>query len=249
MTGAPVTPGPSPFTIQLACGGRVVGDELAGRAPGYLFLHGLGSVRQGNKSDSLLRHAAASGRACVRIDMRGHGESSGTIGQLMVSELITDAVLVMQRMGRCVLVGSSLGGLVAAFASIAAPAHTAGLCLLAPALGLLANLDRRLDAEGRLQTSNGMAFPVLPHVLADARALDERTLPGRLQAPLLLVHGTADDVIAHGQSERFFAAIPHPRKELWIVPGGDHRLCEQAAEAWRRLDLLLAPKGDTGSRI
>lgn len=228
-----------PFHYAAPDGAQIRGDELPGAPPSYLFLHGLGSVRQGVKSDSLLAHAARHGRAFLRIDMRGHGESSGRIGSIPVTDLIADAKCLMQQLGRCVLVGSSLGGIVAAYAAAAAPNHVVALCLVAPALELLGSIERHLDRDGCMQTSNGVRFSVPAEVIADAKTLDERRLPGRLTVPTLIVHGTADAVIPHGASERFFAAIPHARKDLWIVPGGDHRLAEQAAALWQRLDRFV----------
>ena len=48
-----------------------------------------------------------------------------------------------------------------------------------------------------------------------------------------------DEIVPHRRSRRFFDAIAHARKELWIVPGGDHRLSNVTDEMWRRLDALL----------
>ncbi|MFY9342659.1 MAG: alpha/beta fold hydrolase [Planctomycetota bacterium] len=228
------------FRLDLPDGGFVVGDEQPGTPPPYVFLHGLGSVRGGEKSTSLLAWASARGRGFLRFDQRGHGESSGRIGVTKVSDLIADAVRVLERTGPAVVVGSSLGGIVAAHATARRPDLVRGLALLAPALGLMANLAARLDPAGRLCTAQGQAFPVAADVLADATALDENGLPARLPVPVLMVHGTADDVIPVRASERFFAAIAHPRKELWLVPGGDHRLNTVAGEIWPRLDRLLA---------
>lgn len=230
-----------PFRLDLGDGEHVVGDELPGRGPTYLFLHGLGSVRTGEKSNSLLAHAETRGRAFLRIDLRGHGASSGRLGKVAISELIADVVRVLESRGPAVVVGSSLGGLVGAHAAAARPELVTGLALLAPALGLMANLADRLDGQGRMWTREGQGFTVEPRVLADAKALDEKGLPGRLRVPTLVVHGTADDVIPHRASERFFAAIAAPRKDLWIVPEGDHRLNTVAAAIWPRLDALVDP--------
>jgi pimeloyl-ACP methyl ester carboxylesterase len=230
---------PRTLRFDLGEGEHVVGDQLAGEPPPYVFLHGLGSVRAGEKSTSLLAHAARRGRAFLRFDLRGHGESSGRVGTIAVSELIADTIHVLERTGPAVVVGSSLGGLVGAFAAAARPELVRGVALLAPAFGLLGSLADRLDADGRMGTRNGTTFVVEPRVLEDAKNLDERGLPARLGVPTLVVHGTADDVIPHRASERFFAAIPHPQKELWIVPGGDHRLNTVADAMWRRLDRLL----------
>ena len=230
---------PRPFRLELGDGHFLAGDQLAGDGPTYLFLHGLGSVRQGTKSASLLAHAQRHGRPFVRVDLRGHGESSGRIGQVEPSALIDDVGRLLQQIGPAVVVGSSLGGLVGAMAAAAHPQQVVGLALLAPAFGLMNNLADRLDVNGHLHTSDGRSHAVTAEVLADARALDERSLSKRLAAPTLLVHGTADDVIPPFVSERFFAALAQPRKDLWLVPGGDHRLADVADAIWPRLDALL----------
>lgn len=233
------------FRLELGDGEFVCGDELPGSAPHYVFLHGLGSVRVGEKSSLLLAHARASGRACLRFDLRGHGESSGRLGRVAVSELIDDTARVLAAIGGGDVVGSSLGGLVAAHVAARRPELVRRLALLAPAFGLLPRLAERLDPHGRMWTNQGQGFFVEPRVLADARELDEQGLPARLSVPTLVVHGTGDDVIPHRMSERFFAALASPQKQLWLVPGGDHRLNTVAAEIWRRLDALPVD-GDTG---
>jgi pimeloyl-ACP methyl ester carboxylesterase len=228
-----------PFALELPGGGTLRGDRLAGEGPAYVYLHGLGSVRAGEKSESLLAHARARGRAFLRLDQRGHGESSGVLGRVAVSELIADLRVLLERIGPAVVVGSSLGGLVGAFGAAASPELVRGLCLLAPAIGIATELEHLLDSEGLLRTSEGVTFHVQPHVVADAQRLDEAGLPARLSMPTLVVHGSLDDIVPPRNSERLFASIPHDRKALWVVPGGDHRLNAVAAESWPRLDRLL----------
>src|SRR5690606_34954805 len=138
---------------------------------------------------SLLEHAERRGRAFLRFDQRGHGESSGELGTGTISELIDDLLRVLAHTGPRLVAGSSLGGLVATFAAAARPELVRGLCLLAPAFGFVGDLERHLDGEGRLWTSEDRGFLVTDRVLEDARRLDERSLPGRLAMPVLIVHG------------------------------------------------------------
>jgi pimeloyl-ACP methyl ester carboxylesterase len=241
-SGPPPAPPPfEPFRLELGGGQWLVGDELRGELPCHVFLHGLGSARAGEKSASLAIHAAGRGRACLRFDMRGHGESSGELGRVAVSELIADAVRVLEYTGPATVVGSSLGGLIGAWVAATRPDLVQHLALLAPALGLLPNLTDHHDAHGMMATDDGQCFRIDAHVLDDAQRLDEAALPARLTVPTLLVHGTADDVIPWQVSERFFAAMPSRRKQLWLVPGGDHRLNAVAALIWQRLDELTTP--------
>lgn len=234
MTAAPRT-----FALTAPDGTAIAVDHLAGRAPAYVYLHGLASVRVGEKSEALLRHAIARGRGFLRFDFRGHGDSAGVIGHATISELIADTLAVLAISGEAILVGSSLGGLCAAFAAAAAPERVRGLVLLSPAFGYVSRMRQRLEPDGQLHTSNDRRFRLHPRVLEDAARLDELGLPSRLPMPVLVVHGTADDVVPLAVCERFFAAIPHAHKQLWVVDGGDHRLNREIAEIYARMDALL----------
>ncbi len=227
-----------PFALEVAPGEFLRGDALPGRPPAYVYLHGMGSLRSGEKSTSLAEHAAARGRTFVRVDLRGHGESTGRLGGVAVSELIADVEALLAHVGPAVVIGSSLGGLLAAHAAAHRPDLVRSLTLIAPALGLIPQLGKQLDAAGMLWTSDGRGFTVDQRVLDDAHALDEDSLPSRLTVPTLIVHGTADEVVPVQASERFFAAVASPRKELWLVAAGDHRLNTVAPRIWPRSDTL-----------
>ena len=90
-----------------------------------------------------------------------------------------------------------------------------------------------------MSTSEGASFVVDRRVLADAATLDEAALPAQIRAPVLIVHGTADDVVPPLLSERFLKSVPHSRKALWLVPDGDHRLNKEVDEVLVRMDALL----------
>jgi pimeloyl-ACP methyl ester carboxylesterase len=225
-----------PFRIELTDNHYIVGDSHNGSGPAYVFLHGLGSARVGEKSESLREHALTQNRGFLRFDMRGHGESSGQLGEIAVTALVADTIRVLEDLGSSVLIGSSLGGLVATHVAAARPDLVDRLALLAPAFGLMPTLRQRLDKDGYMKIGENIHFHVKADVLADAEQLDERTLPARLKVPTLLVHGTSDDVIPQVVSELFFAQMSHKQKQLWIVPDGDHRLNMVAEQIWQRID-------------
>lgn len=220
-----------------ARGHSIVAERFAGSGPGYLFLHGLASNRVGNKSDLLLAHARQQGRAFCRFDFRGHGESSGTRERLTLTTLLEDADAALAACGPSVLIGSSLGGLVAAWLAARAAERVTGLVLLAPAFGFLPRLESRPLVDGHFSIDSSPT-PTRLHqsVLTDARRYDEAALPARLRVPLLLVHGECDETVPVAESQRFFDRIDGPRKRLWIVPGGDHRLEGAMAEICRLIE-------------
>lgn len=215
-------------------------DELPGSAPCHVFLHGLGSGRVGDKSASLLAWARHRRLHFLRYDFRGHGESEGDIRELTLGRLVADGEVALGHVGRAVLVGSSLGGLVAAWVAARQPERTAGLVLIAPAFGFLERMTERPHADGRIRIENEwVSLEIDAHVLEEARAWPEHELPTRLTMPTLIVHGEGDDVVPAEASERLFAAIPHTRKDLWLVPGGDHRLTAQIERIWPLAERLF----------
>src|ERR1041385_4846040 len=116
-------------------------DEGAG--PGLFWLGGFKSDMKGTKADALSHWARQNGRACVRFDYSGHGESGGdfldgTIGRWLEEAL---AVFLNACRGPQVVIGSSMGGWIALLllrelrrCKEAAPGSAVGLVLIAPAV-------------------------------------------------------------------------------------------------------------------
>ena len=124
-------------------GVSIMADVMAGSSPAYVYLHGMSSTRSSEKSDALYERARSRGRAFARFDFRGHGDSSGSMTDLTLTELIEDTTTVLDHMGPSLLVGSSLGGLVAAWTAAKNPDLVTGLTMLSPALGFLPEMASR----------------------------------------------------------------------------------------------------------
>src|SRR5262245_22512540 len=111
--------------IRLPCpaGGEIeahlsYADRPAGRA--VVYVHGLGSVRGGEKSRALEAACARRGWTFAACDFRGHGGSTGTLLDLRGSALLDDldtfrAYLATRGVAGLGLVGSSMGGWAAAW--------------------------------------------------------------------------------------------------------------------------------------
>jgi hypothetical protein len=119
---------------------RFPGDGGNGR-PGVVWLGGFKSDMLSTKAQRIDDWAAARGRAFLRFDYGGHGESEGlfeegTIGQWAQESL---ALIRAHTEGPQILVGSSMGGwislLVARELALAGEAdRLAGMVLIAPAV-------------------------------------------------------------------------------------------------------------------
>lgn len=230
--------------VEAAPGERLAADFSPGAGPAYVWLHPFGASRVGEHSSALFAHAKARGRGALRFDFRGHGDSFGRIGATTTRDLVADvhtvlARLAAERLAPAILVGHSLGALIAAMAAAERPESVHGLVLLAPSFGYRAVLRRCIGADGRLWTPDGRSFPVSRELLADADGLDESTLPARLTMPVLAVHGERDDVASPAATQAFMAAVPHALKSCWLV-ASDHRLSGFTDHVLARADRLFA---------
>jgi pimeloyl-ACP methyl ester carboxylesterase len=224
-----------------APGVSIAVEMMPGNPPAYVYLHGMSSARTGAKSEALLERARRRARGFARFDFRGHGESSGSLTDITLTELIEDTTAVLQRAGPSLLVGSSLGALVAAWTAARNPDIVVGLTMLAPALGFLPEIARSWQ-QGQpisLQDSEGTDLVFSPRALQDALGYDEESLPPQLRMPTLIVHGQLDESVPFQLSQRFFDALSSAEKSLWLIPEGGHRLNDLIDEIYDRMEALM----------
>jgi uncharacterized protein len=168
--------------------------------------------------------------------------NQGDFGHLTLSRNIQQASeIILQQPDPTVIIGSSLGGLTAAW--VAEQPHLQGriekLVLLAPAFQFLAQWLPRLGAdqleswrtEGRMPIyhyTEQRQIPLHYGFVADAQAYDDTTLKAAL--PTLILHGTEDETISV-EASRTYAAT-RPWVKLVELPS-DHALGNVEAEIWQ----------------
>jgi pimeloyl-ACP methyl ester carboxylesterase len=160
---------------------------------------GLGSVR-GNHHDFAAR-CAARGWAALCLDVRGHGDSGGTLDGGMVGDVLAALGALRDRGHRRLGVrGSSMGGYLALVAA-ARDGDVRAVVAICPA--------RPESLAGKL----GDPWP-MAHRLEEAVAP-----PGTARG---FWHATGDEVVPWGGTFRLAELAPHPRR-LRVALGGHHR--------------------------
>src|SRR3989338_4852408 len=93
-------------------GRRIAYHQTAGQGPGVVFLGGFKSDMQGTKAVYLQDWAERNGRAFLRFDYSGHGQSSGDFLAGAIGDWFEDARAAVTALteGPQGLVGSSMGG-------------------------------------------------------------------------------------------------------------------------------------------
>lgn len=228
---------------SLQVSGRLLEYDISGPAHdfGFVFVHGLGSDRRGDKARYFAEFFGQRGFGYAALDTTGHGGSEGEIRTLTLTRQIDDLAGFLgyirrkeEWTGRVVLIGSSLGGLTSAWTSVEEPEGIAGLALIAPAFrfvdNIMAGVGERRVREWRDTNSLRIESPWLKldftwDLAADWQGYEHDSLASRLRVPALILHGTRDEQVPVDDSRRV-AAASGGRVKLVEIPGGDHRLTD-----------------------
>jgi pimeloyl-ACP methyl ester carboxylesterase len=223
-------------------GNTVAYVTTSGRTPTVAFLGGFRSDMTGTKAVALEDWARRTGRAYVRFDYLGHGQSSGRFEDGTIGRWLDDTLAVLDQLteGKLVLVGSSMGGWLSLLAGRARPERLAGLVLIAAApdftermlLNGLSPEDRaRLQRDGRLERPS--QYSPEPSVftwklIEEGRnhlLLDKKLA---LPCPVRLLHGQSDPDVPWEYSLQIARHLEAPEVITTFVKGGDHRLSTPA---------------------
>jgi pimeloyl-ACP methyl ester carboxylesterase len=226
----------------------VGGDPIAvrrrtGSAPGAVWLGGYRSDMAGTKAEALDGWAAREGRAFVRHDYSGHGESGGAFRDGTISRWLAQSLAVFRAFteGPQVLVGSSMGGWIALrmvqeLNRAGEGGRIAGLLLLAPAPdftvelmepALSEDMRRDLDEKGFFEEHSQYS----PEPKIYTRALFEdgrlnRVLDGVVDThcPVHILQGMDDPDVPHTHALKLIEHLPADDVTLSLIRDGDHRL-------------------------
>ncbi len=228
---------------SLQVSGRLLEYAVSGPAHeyGFLFVHGLGSDKLGDKSRYFAEEFGKLGFGYAALDTTGHGGSEGEIRSLTLTRQIDDLagfVTYLRRKeqwgGQIVLIGSSLGGLTAAWTSVEEPDYISGLVLIAPAFRFVDNIKAAVgeqktrewkDTDSLVIKSPWLQLDFSWDIASDWATYDHGSLPGRLQVPALILHGTKDEQVPVDDS-REFARKAGEAVTLVEIRDGDHRLTD-----------------------
>ncbi|MFI8236845.1 alpha/beta fold hydrolase [Streptomyces sp. NPDC085866] len=232
-----------------------------------MFVHGWTANR--HRWDHQLEHFSA-GRRVIRLDLRGHGESTGA-GVRTIAELAKDVLALLDHLEveRFVLVGHSMGGMISQTIalshaervermvlvnSIGRMTYNRGRGLLMAASTLVpyklfvaTNIQRafapgypREEVREYIRSSADTPREVVMTLYGAMRAFDLLDRAGEIATPTLMVHGFHDIQLPVRQMLRMAKA--YPNAVVRIIDAGHELPVEKPAELTAALDWFLTAK-------
>ena len=219
----------SPLKAQ-ATGGR----PASGRGPIVLFIHGI--AFHGEPYGSIAAGFTSQGITLVVPDLRGHGRSEGPRGQLPLPHVLrADIGAVIERINSLypdapvVLLGDSMGGVVAADYAWRGEKRLAGLALLVPAFGLNREQWQKsgLDFGGLLRQG---AVTLATEAKIGPSTRSEGFLKARLVDPLSLREVTPAYLLSILALQREWPrAAEDIKMSLFVCVAGEDKIIDNAA--------------------
>ncbi len=213
-----------------------------GAGPPLVWLGGFRSDMRATKAEALDAYARAAGRACLRFDYSGHGESGGRFEDATISTWLEDALAAITLLREApVLIGSSMGGWLALLATRAlrernSPLAPVGLVLIAPAVDFTEalmweafpdNVKKMISEDGvwmRPSAYSPEPYPITRGLIEDGRGhllFGTPILPG---CPVHILQGMQDPDVPWQHAMTLLEHLPGDAATLTLVKDGDHRL-------------------------
>jgi hypothetical protein len=207
-----------------------------------VYLHGFASSPQSSKAQFFGRKFREAGVAfeAPALD-QGKFEELTITGQLKVVE---EAVARASAAGPVVLMGSSLGGYLAALYATQHPTAVDRLVLMAPAFEFLARWQNRLNPHELAQWKQQGWAPIFHYGSKSERRLGYEFLEDGKRYPAtpdfhqraLILHGSEDQVVPSEVSRAY--ALEHTHTRLVLFNSG-HELTDILDDLWREVAAFL----------
>jgi pimeloyl-ACP methyl ester carboxylesterase len=225
---------------------RIAIRAREGTAPGLFWLGGFASDMKGAKAVALDEHAVKTGRASIRFDYSGHGESSEKFDGGTISSWLEDALAVFthRAKGPQIVVGSSMGGWMALLLAralandplLAPGAKLAGLVLIAPAPDFTEELmwknfseevRAQIEKTGKWERPSAYGddpYPITKALIEDGRKHLLLGRPIEVKCPVRILQGVMDPDVPWQHAMKLVSCLAQDDVTMTLVKDGDHRL-------------------------
>ncbi len=222
-------------------GRRLAYHRSEGRGPWVVFCGGLKSDMEGSKALYLEAWARRNGRAFLRFDYSGHGQSSGEFTDGCIGDWHEDTLAAVEALteGPVVPVGSSMGGWQALLLARALPGRIAGMVTIAAApdftedgywAGFSEAQKAQLETVGHVELPSDYMEPyvITRRMIEDGRERLVLRAPLRMDFPVRFLQGTDDTAVSVATALRLLEHAQGSDMRLTLVKDADHRFSDDA---------------------
>ncbi len=231
-----MTPEPPPQFVTRADGIRLAYRHIPGKGPVIMFLPGYMSDMQGGKAQALAAWAKAQGRAMLRLDYSGCGESEGRFEDGTLDIWRDDVLAVIRQVidGPIILVGSSMGGWLMLLIAKALGSQVAFMVGIAAAPDFTeweySEAEKSdIIANGRFVRPLSGDYEYEPmvttrHFWESGQANLQLNAEIPIACPVRLLHGQQDADVPWQKSLRLAEQLRSSDVQTILIKDGDHRL-------------------------
>jgi len=229
-----------PDIFETQYGRRIAYHKTSGTGPGVVFLGGFMSDMAGTKATYLEAWARDQGRAFLRFDYSGHGQSSGAFVDGSIGEWADDAEQAILKLteGPQILVGSSMGGWIALLMAKRISQKITGLVGIAAAPdftedsmwgGFSKDQKNTILIDGQLALESDYSdepYIITKKLIEDGRNQLVLRAPLNLAFPARFLHGTADADVDISVALQLLSHVSGDDVRLTLVKGANHSFSE-----------------------
>lgn len=224
----------APDFVTRADGVRLAYRFQAGAGSVIVFLPGYMSDMLGGKAQALSAWATQQGRAMLRLDYSGCGESGGDFRDATLDIWRDDVLAVINAVtgGPVVLVGSSMGGWLMLLVAQALGERVKAMVGVAAApdftdWGYSEAEKAEILVKGVVMQPSDYGYDDMPTYRAfwqSGEANRQLDNPIPIDCPVRFLHGQADHDVPSEISLRLASALRSADVQTLLVKDGDHRL-------------------------
>ncbi len=213
---------------------RLAFRRVKGTGPTLVFLPGYKSDMMGTKALALEEWAIRHGRAMLRLDYSGCGESEGAFEDGTLALWADDARMIVEgnERGPVLLVGSSMGGWIMLLLALALGDQVKGMVGIAAApdftdWGFSPQEKGQIAKYGRLERPSDYGSEPMVTTRAFWESGQANRLLGNtidISCPVRLIHGQQDTDVPWDISLTLAKQLRSSDVQVNLIKDGDHRL-------------------------
>ncbi|WP_026934655.1 alpha/beta fold hydrolase [Christiangramia echinicola] len=199
-----------------------------------LFAHCFTCNKNFHAPSNISKSLASKGYGVLRFDFTGLGDSEGEFEDTSFSGNVDDLVAAAKFLEKeynapALIVGHSLGGAAALFASAKIESVKAIVTINAPSN--LTHVQKHFESslneienEGSANIKiGGRSFKIKKHFVDDLEKNKDARAMNKIRKPLLIMHSPQDEIVSIDHAEELYKAAWHP-KSFISLDGADHML-------------------------